>query len=88
MSKVTIRELSRNPSGVVDDVTRTGRPALVTRHGALVAAMIPLSAEELEDWVLAKSPELLEDLLAADREIAAGKTRPADDLFAELDLRE
>lgn len=85
MATVTIRELSRNASSVVDEVARTGRPALVTKHGAPVAAVIPLDAAELEDLALAKMPGFLEDLVAAEEDLAAGRTRPAADVFAELD---
>jgi prevent-host-death family protein len=85
MATVTIRELSRNASSVVDEVARTGRPALVTKHGAPVAAVIPLDATELEDLALAKTPGFLEDLAAAEEDLAAGRTRPAADIFAELD---
>ncbi len=85
MGTVSIRELSRNASGVVDEVSRTGRPALVTKHGAPVAAVVPIDAAELEDLVLSKSPEYLADLTAADDDLAAERTRPAADVFAELD---
>ena len=84
MGTVSIRELSRNASGVVGDVARTGRPALVTKHGAPVAAVVPVEADDLEDLVLSKAPEHLADLTAADEDLAAGRTRSADDVLAEL----
>lgn len=84
MPTVSIRELARNTSGVVSAVARTGRPALVTRHGAPVVALIPLDEEQLEDFVLSTSPEIAEDLAAAERDLAAGNTQPADEFFAEL----
>lgn len=85
MATVSIRELSRNASNVVDKVARTGRPALVTRHGAPVVAVVPIDETELEDLVLAKAPEYLADMVAADEAMAAGRTRPADTVFDELD---
>lgn len=85
MGTVSIRELSRNASGVVDDVARTGRPALVTKHGAPVAALVPIDESELEDMVLARVPEYLADMTAADADLAAGRTRSATDVFDELD---
>ena len=85
MSTVNIRELSRNTSGVVDEVSRTGRPALVTKHGEPVAAVIPIDAGDIEDLVLSKSREYLDDLTAAGEDLAAGHTRPAGEVFAELD---
>lgn len=85
MGIVSIRELSRNTSSVVDDVARTGRPALVTKHGAPVAAVVPVDADDLEDLVLSKAPEYLADMAAADEDLAAGRTRSAADVFDELD---
>jgi prevent-host-death family protein len=84
MASVSIRELSRNASGVVREVTRTGRPALVTKRGAPVAAVIPLDAEELEDFILSKTPEILSDLQATDRDMAAGETVSLEDALAQL----
>lgn len=88
MASVSIRELSRNASGVVEEVTRTGRPAVVTKRGAPVAAVIPLDADELEDFILSRAPEFLEDLRVAEEDIAAGRTRPLDEVLAELDAEE
>lgn len=85
MCIVGIRELARNASGVVSDVARTRRPALVTRHGAPVVAVIPIEPDDLEDLILSKAPEYLGDLIAADEDLLTGKTRSAPDVFAELD---
>ena len=52
MSLVSIRDLSRNPSAVVDEVERSGRPALVTRNGKPIAALVRIEQDELEDWLL------------------------------------
>ena len=85
MGIVSIRELSRNTSGVVDEVARTGRPALVTKHGAPVVAVVPIAEGDLEDMVLARAPEYLADMTAADEDLAAGHTHAAADVFEELD---
>ena len=85
MGTVSIRELSRNASGVVDEVARTGRPAVVTKHGVPVAAVVPIDEADLEDMVLARAPEYLADIGAADEDLAAGRTRPAADVFDDLD---
>jgi prevent-host-death family protein len=83
---VSIRDLSRKASSVVNGVMTTGRPALVTKHGKPVAALIPFAETDLEDLVLARAPKYSDDLAAANAELEAGKTRPAADVFAELDL--
>ncbi len=84
MSTVSIRELSRNASGVVSDVASSGRPAVVTKHGTPVAALVPINAGDLEDFVLATAPQYLADMTAADEDLRAGRTRNAADVFAEL----
>jgi prevent-host-death family protein len=62
MATVSIRDLSRHASRVVDDVARTGRPVLVTKHGEPVAALIPISADDLEGLVRSQAPKYLADL--------------------------
>ena len=52
MSLVSIRDLSRNPSAAVDEVERSGRPALVTRDGKPIAALVRIEQDKLEDWLL------------------------------------
>lgn len=81
MSLVSIRDLSRNPSAVVDEVERSGRPALVTRNGKPIAALVRIEQDKLEDWLLStvadppigvsleESPEALR---AAARPVAYG----------------
>jgi prevent-host-death family protein len=85
MVTVSIRELANNASGVVADVEESGRPAVVTKHGRPVAAVVPIDPEKLEDFVLANAPEYVADRRAADADLAAGRTTSASDLLAELD---
>ena len=84
MPHVSIRDLQRNAGGVVAAVTTSGRPAVVTKHGRPVAAVVPISEEELEDWVLANASPFVADRRRADKELAAGKTTSLDD-FLESD---
>ena len=67
---------------MVDEVERSGRPALVTRNGRPVAALVRIDEASLEDWMLAtladppigesmeRSPE---EMRAAARPVAYGK---------------
>lgn len=87
MSTVSIRDLGRRPSQIVDEVLRTGRPAIITRHGRPVTAMIAVDLDELEDFVLARAPEYARARKAADADLRAGRVRRADDVFAELEGR-
>jgi prevent-host-death family protein len=87
MTTVSIRDLGRRPSQVVDEVVRTGRPAIITRHGRPVTAMVAVDPDELEDFVLAHAPEYVRSTRAADADLRAGRARPADDVFAEIERR-
>lgn len=83
---VSIRELANNLSGVIDEVSRSGRPAVVTKRGKPVAAVVPIDQDALEDWVLANAPEFVAAMAEADDDIAAGRRgRPLEDVWAELD---
>ena len=85
MTTISIRDLGRRPSQVVDEVIRTGRPAIITRHGRPVTAMVALDPDELEDFVLARAPEFARSMRAAAADLRTGRARPATEVFAELD---
>ena len=85
MDWVGIRELANRAGGIVDKGTSTGRPALITKRGRPVAALVPLDEEGLEDWVLANAPEFTRSMAEADEDLAAGRTRSAFDALDELE---
>jgi len=88
MSTISIRDLQRNTSGVVAAVADSKHAALVTRHGEPVAALVPIDAQDLEDYLLSKVPSFAEDMAAADQARANGEARSAVDVFAELDAED
>jgi prevent-host-death family protein len=85
MGVVGVRELGRHASKVVSDVRRSGRPVIVTVNGQPVAVVVPLKAEDLEDYVLRHGEQFIRDRLEADAELAAGQTHTLEDVVAELD---
>lgn len=86
MATVSIRELANQTKAVIEEVARSGRPALVTQRGKPVAALVPLDQEALEDWILANAPEYAASMVEADDELARGdRGRPLDDVLADLD---
>jgi prevent-host-death family protein len=85
VTTISIRELGRRPSQVVDEVLRTGRPAIITRHGRPVTAMVAVDPDELEDFVLARAPEFARSRREADADLRAGRARPAEEVLAEID---
>jgi prevent-host-death family protein len=78
MAMVTLRELARNTASVIQGVQSSGRPALVTRNGRPVAALLPIDEAALEDWLLGKAPAATRVAAEADPDLAAGRTRGAD----------
>ena len=86
---VGIRELARQASQIVEQVESTGRPALITRHGKPVAALVPIDEGELEDWILANAPEFVRARSEADDEIIRGERgRPLNDVVADMEAGE
>ena len=77
MGTIGIRDLSRNASQVIDQVSSTGSPMIVTKHGRPVAAVVAIDPDALEDFVLATAPEYAADRRAADRDLAADRAQPA-----------
>jgi prevent-host-death family protein len=87
MGTIGIRDLSRNASQVIDQVSSTGSPMIVTKHGRPVAAVIAVDPDALEDFVLATAPEYASAMRAADADMAAGRARSSVTVFDELRSR-
>jgi prevent-host-death family protein len=86
MATIGIRELANHASAVVDEVNRTGRPALVTKNGRPVAVLAAIDEEELLDHALANAPEYVRSMRTAEREIARGtRGRPLDEVLSGLE---
>lgn len=85
-ASVSVRELSRNTSRVLAAISASDAPALVTSHGRIVAAIVPVDAGDLADYVLARASQFVDDLRLAEEDIAAGRTRDAREVLAELQV--
>lgn len=86
MPTVSIRELANQTKAVIEEVARSGRPALVTQRGKPVAALVPLDLEALEDWILADAPKYAASMAEAEGELAGGdRGRLLDEVLADLD---
>ena len=89
MVTVGIRELANNASAVVDEVARSGRPALVTKNGKPVAALVAVDEEDLLDYVLENSPEFVRSISLAQAEIERGdRGRDLETVLTELGGKE
>ena len=88
MPVVGIRQLARNASAIIHDVSKTGKPTVVTDRGKPVGVIYPFDEEDLEDYILANSPELAKRLARADRDIAEGKTIPLGELLKRFGVED
>ena len=85
MTAVNVRELARNTSRVIDAVARRKRPTIITRGGRPVAAVVPIDADALEDWILANAPEFVEGMRKAEEEFRRGETVGMKELITRLE---
>ena len=88
MPVVGIRQLARNASAIIRDVSRTGKPTVVTDRGKPVGVIYPFDEEDLDDYLLANLPGLAERLERADRDIAEGKTIPLEELLSRFGVED
>src|SRR5712691_8184391 len=82
MAVVNVRELSRNTSRVIGNVTKSRRPTLITRAGKPVAAILAVEAEDWEDWVLANTPEFVASIREGNEDVRRGRTITLDEYVA------
>jgi prevent-host-death family protein len=71
---IGIRELAASVSAVVAAVARSGRPAVVTKHGSPVAAVIPIA--DLHELLLARAARAGDAAGAAGGEQTLPDSRP------------
>jgi antitoxin (DNA-binding transcriptional repressor) of toxin-antitoxin stability system len=88
MSTVNMRELSRNTKAVIEDVVRSGRPAIVTINGRPQVAVTPIigAVEAAEEHVLRNAPAQIQAAIReGEADLIAGKVSLVDDAkFADL----
>ena len=62
----TIAELNQQTSRVLDEINASGEPALITKHGRMVALIRPLVGMSIESIVLSRDTEFTRSLAADD----------------------
>ena len=60
----TMRQLNQNTAGVIDEINASGRAAVVTKHGRLVAMITPLEGVKIESMVLSREGDLVDSMAA------------------------
>lgn len=52
----TMRDLNQQTARIMDEIEKSGLPAVITRHGRFVAIISPLARGQVEARVLAEMP--------------------------------
>jgi antitoxin (DNA-binding transcriptional repressor) of toxin-antitoxin stability system len=83
-SVYTVQELKENIARVLEGITQSGRPALLTRGGRFVAVIAPVDDAEVVKAALSTGP-IAEEL--ARRAADPGLTYTSDQLLEELERK-
>lgn len=75
MKFTNVRELKAKTSEMLRTVAM-GNTVLVTTHGRPTAMLVPVTEDEIEDALLAYSPQLRKKIEAGLKDILAGRTMP------------
>ena len=78
MATITLRELARNTASVIQGIQSSRRPALVTRNGKPVVALVPIDELALEEWLLRESADITRTVAAADPDLDAGRLQSVE----------
>ena len=82
MRMVGVRDLKNRLSHFLLEADREGA-VIVTNHGVPCAAIVPLTPDELEDFIIARSPRIRRMARRGAAEIAAGDLATLDQLLGE-----
>src|ERR1700694_312376 len=77
MASVHLRDLARNTATALQELETTRRPALVTRNGKPVAALVPIDETALEDWLLEHASLYTREGAASDPALGADRLSSA-----------
>lgn len=56
----TMRELNQDTARTIEEINRTGKPGVITRHGRFVAVIYPLANKPVESRAIARALEDVE----------------------------
>jgi prevent-host-death family protein len=76
-------ELKNKTNKILKEVMK-GSPVIITHRGKPAASLIPLTQEDLEDFILENSPKIQKMIAEAEKDIRAGKVISLKDYLAKL----
>jgi antitoxin (DNA-binding transcriptional repressor) of toxin-antitoxin stability system len=85
----TVRDLNQRTAWVLEEINKHQQPALITRYGRIVAALLPVAHQDISEIVLGPPTEFGRGLRAQARADEDGTlpTHSAEDLAAEFGIR-
>src|SRR5438105_10805836 len=78
MATITLRELARNTASVIQGIQSSGRPALVTRNGKPVVALVPIDEIALEAWLLKEAADITRTVARGDPDLDAARMQSVE----------
>lgn len=75
-------ELKNKTNELLREVVK-GNPVIITYRGKPAASLMPLTEDDLEDFILENSPAIRKKLAQADEDIKAGKIVSLEDYLTE-----
>ena len=78
----TMRQLNQQAAAVLDEINRSGQPAVITRHGRFVAMITPLAGMKVESLVLSRESAFVDSLTAEEV-----RTTSTEEAAADLKVR-
>jgi len=76
-------ELKNKTNKILRDVTK-GNHVIITYRGKPAAALIPLTEDDLEDFILENSPKIKKMLAEAEKDVQAGKVFSLHDYLEKI----
>lgn len=71
-------ELKNKTNELLREVMK-GNPLIITYRGKPAASLLPLSSDDLEDFIIENSPSIRKKIVAAEEDIKAGRVVSLDE---------
>jgi prevent-host-death family protein len=77
-------ELKNKTNQLLREVMK-GKPLIISYRGKPAASLLPLTADDLEDFMIEHSPSIRKKIAQAEKDIKEGKLVSLDDYLARLE---
>ena len=84
---VTVRELTHATSAVLDELERQQEPVLITRHGKVIAVVVPATARDVFGGIMPTDNELQRRKDNAERALKEGLFSSSSDRLGARGLK-